>query len=291
MKIGLFGNEYQREDLITKIFDILKEYNAEIYIQKDFYEYISNTFGFRYSIAGFIDSKKFDLDLAFSIGGDGTFLKTVTIIEEKNIPILGINTGRLGFLADIPEKNLESTLSEIMEGYYRVEMRSQLSLETNNNSFLGYNHALNEIAILKQDTASMLTIEAYIDGEHLTTYQSDGLVVATPTGSTAYSLSVGGPIMTPMAPNFMLVAIAPHSLTTRPLVIEDDSILTFKIESRNNHFLVSLDGRSEILSTDTVINIRKSSHTVKLAKRIGHTFYATLREKLMWGIDARSSKS
>lgn len=290
MKIGIFGNEYQREDLILKIFNILDDYDAEIYIHKDFHEYISNKFGLSHSISGILENNNFDLDLAFSIGGDGTFLKTVTIIEEKNIPILGINTGRLGFLADIPEKNLESTLSEIMKGYYRVEMRSQLSLETNNNAFSDYNHALNEIAILKQDTASMLTIEAYIDGEHLTTYQSDGLIVATPTGSTAYSLSVGGPIMTPMAPNFMLVAIAPHSLTTRPLVIEDDSVLTFKIDSRNNHFLVSLDGRSEVLSTESVINIRKSTHTVKLAKRIGHTFYATLREKLMWGIDARSSK-
>lgn len=291
MKVGLFGNEYQSEELITKIFDILTKNEAEIYVQKDFYYYMCIRFEFRYNICGLVENNNFDLDIAFSIGGDGTFLKTVTIIGEKNIPILGINSGRLGFLADIPEENLESTLSEVMKGYYRIEMRTQLTLETDNNCFTGYNHALNEIAILKQDTASMLTIKAYINGEHLTTYQSDGIVVSTPTGSTAYALSVGGPIMAPTASNFMLVAIAPHSLTSRPLVVEDDSILTFKVSSRNNSFLVSLDGRSQILGTDTVINVRKSKHTVKLTKRIGHTFYATLREKLMWGIDVRSSQS
>lgn len=290
MRIGLFGNEYQHEELITTIFNILIRHKAEVYVQKDFHTYMCGLFNFSFPIAGLIEDDNFDLDMAFSIGGDGTFLKTTSLIGEKNIPILGINTGRLGFLADIPEKNLESTLSEIMDGYYLIEMRSQLTLVTDNDSFRGYNHALNEIAILKQDTASMLTIEAYINGEHLTTYQSDGIVIATPTGSTAYALSVGGPIMTPSAANLLLVAIAPHSLTTRPLVVEDDSILTFKVKSRNNHFLASLDGRSEILSTDTVVIIRKSKRMVKLVKRIGHTFYATLREKLMWGIDARGSQ-
>lgn len=291
MKVGIFGNEYQKEELISQIYNILVSHNAQIYIQKDFYYYMCSNFESWYNIEGIVENDNFDLDLAFSIGGDGTFLKTVTIIGEKNIPILGINSGRLGFLADIPKGNLEDTLCDVMKGYYRIEMRTQLTLETDNNSFTGYNHALNEIAILKQDTSSMLTIKAYINGELLTTYQSDGLVISTPTGSTAYSLSVGGAIMTPTASNFMLVAIAPHSLTSRPLVVEDDSILTFKVNSRNNSFLVSLDGRSQILATDTILNIRKSKHTVKLTKRIGHTFYATLREKLMWGIDVRSSQS
>lgn len=289
MKVGIFSNKYQKEEIIAKIFDILIDNHVEIFVQKDFYEYMFTQFGLNYKIAGVIDDNNFDLDLAFSVGGDGTFLKTASIIRQKNIPILGINTGRLGFLADITQKDLESTLTEIMNGEYRVELRSQLTLLTNNNSFGEYNHALNEIAILKQDTASMLTIEAYINGEHLITYQSDGLIIATPTGSTAYSLSIGGPIMAPTASNFIIVAIAPHSLTTRPLVVEDDAILHFKVESRNKSFLVSLDGRSEILPTGTILEIQKAEYPVKLVKRLGLTFYSTLRDKLMWGADYRSS--
>ena len=288
MKIGVFGNEYQRKELVIKIFDILAQNSIDIFIQKDFYDYMACRFDFNYDIAGVICDQNFELDMAFSIGGDGTFLKTASIIGRKDIPILGINTGRLGFLADISEGDIESTISDIILGKYRVEERTQLKLSSDNYAFGKYDHALNEIAILKQDTASMITIDAYINGEHLTTYQSDGLVIATPTGSTAYSLSVGGPIMTPNASNFILSAIAPHSLTARPLVVEDDAILSFEIKSRNQNFLVSLDGRSEILSTEINLKIQKGDYTLKVVKRIGHTFYTTLRDKLMWGADSRS---
>jgi NAD+ kinase len=288
MKIGIFGNEYQREEQIIKILDILKKNQVEIFIQKDFYDYMSCRFDFKYDIAGIIECGNFSLDMAFSVGGDGTFLKTASIIGNKDIPILGINTGRLGFLADISEADIESTLGDIMQGKFRVEKRSQLTLTTDNHTYEGYNYALNEIAILKQDTASMLTIDAYINDEHLTTYQSDGLIISTPTGSTAYSLSVGGPIMTPTASNIIIAAIAPHSLTTRPLVVEDEAKLTFVVKSRNQNFLVSLDGRSEILSTGIVLKVQKGEYPLKVVKRIGHTFYATLRDKLMWGIDSRS---
>lgn len=288
MKIGVFGNEYQRKELVTKIFDILAQNKVDIYIQKDFYDYMSCRFDFKYDISGVIKDQNFDLDMAFSVGGDGTFLKTASIIGSKDIPILGINTGRLGFLADTSEDDIESTISDIIIGKYRIEERSQLKLLAQNKAFGDYNHALNEIAILKQDTASMITIEAHINGEHLTTYQSDGLVIATPTGSTAYSLSVGGPIMTPNAANIILTAIAPHSLTARPLVVEDDSILSFQIKSRNDNYLVSLDGRSVILSTDITLKIVKGDYPLKVVKRIGHTFYETLKNKLMWGVDSRS---
>lgn len=288
MKIGIFGNEYQRKEQIIKILDILKKNQVEIFIQKDFYDYMSCRFDFKYDIAGIIECGNFSLDMAFSVGGDGTFLKTASIIGNKDIPILGINTGRLGFLADISEADIESTLGDIMQGKFRIEKRSQLTLTTDNHKYEGYNYALNEIAILKQDTASMLTIDAYINDEHLTTYQSDGLIISTPTGSTAYSLSVGGPIMTPTASNIIIAAIAPHSLTTRPLVVEDEAKLTFVVKSRNQNFLVSLDGRSEILSTGIVLKVQKGEYPLKVVKRIGHTFYATLRDKLMWGIDSRS---
>lgn len=287
MKIGIFGNEYQRKDQIIKIFDILREYNVEIFIQKDFYEYLSSCLGSRYMIAGIIEDQNFILDMAFSIGGDGTFLKTASMIGNKDIPILGINTGRLGFLADIAENEIEPTLLDIMSLKYRIEKRVQLAIAVGNDDFQVYKCALNEVAILKQDTASMLTIDAYINDEYLTTYQSDGLVIATPTGSTAYSLSAGGPIMTPNASNFILAAIAPHSLTARPLVVEDDAVLTFEVKSRNENFLISMDGRSDILTTGTVIKVKKGNYPLKVVKRIGHTFYATLRDKLMWGADSR----
>lgn len=288
MRIGIFGNEYQRKDQTIKIFDILHEYNVQIFIQKDFYEYLSSCLDSKYAIAGIIEDENFLLDMAFSIGGDGTFLKTASLIGDRDIPILGINTGRLGFLADIAEDDIEPTLIDIMSHKYCIEERTQLTIAVGEGDFEAYKCALNEVAILKQDSASMLTIDAYINDEYLTTYQSDGLIIATPTGSTAYSLSVGGPIMTPNASNFILAAIAPHSLTARPLVVEDDAVLRFDIKSRNDNFLISMDGRSEILATGTTIRVKKANYSLKVVKRVGHTFYATLRDKLMWGADSRS---
>lgn len=287
MKIGLFGSRYQQKDQIDRIFNILSDNNVEIYVQKKFHDYLVSTFNINYKIAGIINDNDFFVDIALSIGGDGTFLRTASLIEKKDIPILGINTGRLGFLADIANKDIDSTLEDLILGRYRIEKRTQLMLSTENKDFQGYNYALNEVAILKQDTASMLTIHAHVNDEYLTSYQADGIIIATPTGSTAYSLSVGGPIMTPDSSNFILSAIAPHSLSMRPLVIEDNSIITLDIESRNQNFLVSLDGRSNVLNTGIRLRIEKGHYPLKVIKRIGHTFFETLREKLMWGADPR----
>jgi len=287
MKIAIFGSEHQNRNQIIRIFDLLLENEVDIYLHKDFDKYLRSSFGLEYNGAGIIDSDIFDVDIALSIGGDGTFLKTASIIEKKDIPILGINTGRLGFLADISDDDLDDMLEKLLNGNYRIEERTQLHLITEDKVFKGYNYALNEVAILKQDTSSMLLIHAYIDNEYLTSYQADGLVVATPTGSTAYSLSVGGPIMSPNSSDFIISAIAPHSLTTRPLVVTDSSIIKLDIESRTESFLVALDGRSEVMSTQTRLEIRKGDFPLKVVKRIGHTFYETLREKLMWGADSR----
>lgn len=290
MKIGIFGSLHQKEEQIKKIFDILIDNQIKIYIQQHFYEYLQSCFRFDYPLNGIIDCEDFNMDMAFSIGGDGTFLRTASIVQKKDIPILGINTGRLGFLADVTEEELDETLTSLLQGKYRVEERTTLMLSTKDKSFDGYNYALNEIAILKQDTASMLTIHAHINGEYLTSYQADGLIIATPTGSTAYSMSVGGPIMIPSASDFILAAIAPHSLTTRPLVVPDSSSITLDIESRNDNFLISLDGRSEILTVGTQLHIEKGHYPLKVVKRQGHTFYDTLRKKLMWGADSRMGK-
>ncbi|MDR2948220.1 MAG: NAD kinase [Prevotella sp.] len=289
MKIAIFGSKHQKREQVEKLFSILGDNNIEIYLQEKFYNYLKDAFHLQYNIAGIIKDENFDVDLVVSIGGDGTFLRTTSVIGKKNIPILGINAGRLGFLADVGEKDLEETFTDIFNGNYRIEHRSQLQLSTEKKVYHGFNYALNEIAIMKQDSASMITLHAHINDEYLTSYEADGLIVATPTGSTAYSLSVGGPIMTPTTSNFVISAIAPHSLGNRPLVIPDDSIITLEVESRNDNFLISLDGRSNIFKTGTRLTIKKADFTLKVIKRKENTFYNTLRNKLMWGIDPRQS--
>ena len=267
----------------------MKKNNAEIYIQQKFDTYLRSALNLDIESAGIIHDKNFEADLAVSIGGDGTFLRTASCVGKKNLPILGVNAGRLGFLADVSNEDLESTFADICAGKYRIEERTQLQLSTEHKDFHGFNYALNEIAILKQDTASMITVHAYINDEYLTSYEADGLIIATPTGSTAYSLSVGGPIMNPTAANFILTAVAPHSLSSRPLVVDDNCIITLEVESRNGSFLISLDGRSNVFSTGTKLIIKKAEFTLKVVKRLGHTFYGTLRDKLMWGIDPRQN--
>ncbi|SHE55995.1 NAD kinase [Dysgonomonas macrotermitis] len=288
MKIGIFGNEYQKSDQIERILDILTKGNAEIFIQKEFHEYLSPQIDWNNKVNGILDCKDLDLDMALSVGGDGTFLKTVSSVQLKNIPILGINTGRLGFLADVSEDDMEQTLSEILAGQYTVEERSQLRLLVNGEDGDPQHYALNEIAVLKQDLASMINVDVFINDEHLTSYEADGLIIATPTGSTAYSLSVGGPIMTPNTSTLAITAIAPHSLNARPLVIEDDNVITMKVKSRSCCFLISLDGRSKMMSADgTILQVEKSAVPVRIVKRKGHTFYNTLKKKLKWGSDPR----
>ena len=203
----------------------------------------------------------------------------------------------MGFLADIKFEDLDETLDEIFNNNYRIEMRMLLktqfinsSIETAQATNKYVNYSLNEVAILKQDTSSMLTIHAFIDDEYLTSYQADGLVVATPTGSTAYSLSIGGPIMVPTAPNIILTAIAPHSLNARPLVVDSNSKISLKVESRSSNYLVSLDGESQTLEVGTLLEICKATYAQPVVKRCGHTFFETLRNKLMWGADIRSSQ-
>ena len=289
MKIAIFGSKHQKKEQVEKLFGILNDNNVEIYLQEKFYYYLRDCLHLQYNVAGIIKNDEFDVDLVVTIGGDGTFLHTASVIGKKNIPILGINAGRLGFLADVGEEDLEATFEDVFSGNYRIEHRSQLHLTTEHKIYHGFNYALNEVAIMKQDTASMITVHAYINDEYLTSYEADGLVMATPTGSTAYSLSVGGPIIAPDACNFVIAAIAPHSLGDRPLVITDDSIITFDVESRNNSFLISLDGRSNVFQAGTKLTVKKADFTLQVLKRKDNTFYKTLRNKLMWGVDPRQS--
>ncbi|MDR0430056.1 MAG: NAD kinase [Tannerellaceae bacterium] len=290
MKIGIFGHGYQqgKHNLLKRLFEKLSIMEAEIYVDNEFHLFLADALGFHPPVNGLIKGDTFDLDIALSVGGDGTFLRTAARVNKQNIPILGINTGRLGFLADVGANELDETLDEIFKNYYKVEERSLLRLHTEQRLFSGYNYALNEVAVLKRDTSSMITIHASLGDDYLASYLADGLIISTPTGSTAYSMSVNGPIIVPQSNTYVISPVAPHSLNVRPLVIPDTCVITLTVESRNEYFLVALDGRSEVFPAGTVLTISKADYTTKVIKRFGHTFYETLREKLMWGADARS---
>jgi len=289
MRIGVFGNECKEDQLnaIKGLFDKLNAWKAEVFVQSLLFDYLSQKLSWRPEVKGDISDSGMALDLALSVGGDGTFLRTVLQINKHNIPILGINAGRLGFLADVSSSQIDETLDELFRGDYKIEERSLLRLLTEERQYSGFNYALNEIAISKRETSSMITIHTLLNDEYLNSYKADGLLIATPTGSTAYSMSANGPILLPQNNNFVLSPVAPHSLNVRPIVIPDDYTITLTVESRTNSFLVSLDGRSQDMPVGITLKIRKADFKTRLIKRNNQNFYQTLREKLMWGKDAR----
>lgn len=289
IQIAVFGNCFQADKgtQIKHVFRMLDKIEAQVWIDTDFYNFLVNDTGISPSYKGLITTNDFNADIALSIGGDGTFLRTAERVGDKGIPILGINTGRLGFLADVPAHDIDNALTEIYKNNYRVEERSllQLSISEFNEPYISC--ALNEIAILKRDNSSMITLHVDIDQQYLNSYEADGLIIATPTGSTGYSLSVGGPIIAPQANNFVISPVAPHSLTTRPLVITDNGDLDIEVHSRTDAFQVAVDGNSYTLTTANRLRIKKAPYQIRVVKRPGHTFYQTLRDKLMWGADRR----
>ncbi len=224
-----------------------------------------------------------EVDMALSIGGDGTFLRMAQVVGRADIPILGINAGHLGFLSDIQLEEADEALPEILAGHYVVENRSLLHLEIPGCRQTFQQDALNEIAVLKRDQSSMVSVSVWVDGTFLNRYDADGLVIATPTGSTAYAMSAGGPILEPHSDSLLIVPIAPHSLTTRPLVIHDHAVLDIEVSSRNGLFLVAIDGNPLHLTTQYRLQLRKSDYQVKVVRRPESSFYDTLRKKLMWG--------
>lgn len=289
MKFAIFGNVYQakKSSSAEDLFRLLKQHDAEICICREFYYFLTDVLHIDIPDAELFDGSNFTADMVISMGGDGTFLKAASRVGRKNIPILGINTGRLGFLADISPEEMEETFNEIHENRYKVEERSVLQLKCDNEKLQRAPYALNEIAVLKRDSSSMISIHTAINGAPLTTYQADGLVIATPTGSTAYSLSVGGPIIVPHSKTIAITPVAPHSLNVRPIVIRDDWEITLNVESRNHNFLVAIDGRSEPCQESTELTICRADYTIKVVKRFNHIFFDTLRNKMMWGADVR----
>lgn len=293
MKVAVFGTSVSDEfiPVLNEFFQFLKKNSIEVQLFKPFYEFLVKELNstpyynsFFYSFVDFDEQN----ELIFSVGGDGTFLHSVINIRSFHIPVVGLNGGRLGFLADISRDQVNVALTQIFNHNYSVIERSMLQVDFVGHENMDFNYALNEMTVLKTDTSSMINVSAYLDKELLNNYWADGLIIATPTGSTAYSLSVGGPILTPDSENFVITPLAPHNLTIRPIVVPDTCEIKLKVDGRGSQYLASLDFRSTTLELETTIKIKKANFKLKTVQLPDQAFFNTLRNKLMWGIDKRN---
>lgn len=289
MKVALFGNVYQTKKNIylCTIVEKLRALQADIAIERRFADFVSTQLGVDIGGLSVIEGADFAADVVISIGGDGTFLSTAAKVGARDIPILGINTGRLGFLADVSPEDVSDALDAVWRGDCVVEQRSVIELKKDGEQFKSYPYALNEVAFLKHDNSSLIEVETYAGGAPLTNYMADGLIISTPTGSTGYSLSVGGPIIMPGSGTFCISPVAPHSLNIRPVVICDDVEVVLKVRSRSHNFLIAVDGRSDSFPDDTTVTLRRAPYTVGVMKVKHKNFFDTLRDKMLWGADQR----
>ena len=292
MTIAIFGSPYPEHfsKYIQHLIKKLENEHIKIIVEENFNTFLQNNIRFKNAVTTFNSHETLgnNVDFLFSIGGDGTLLKAVTYVRGSSIPILGINTGRLGFISSISAGQIDDAVNDILKGNYQINERALLELNTDKNLFKEKNFALNEVAVSKKDTSSMIRIDAFVDDEFLNTYWADGLVVSTPTGSTGYSLSCGGPIIMPGTNNIIITPNAPHNLNVRPIVIDDNSVVKLKVEDRDQLALVSLDSRSRAFDSDTELIIKKADFKIKLIQPQNNSFIATIRHKLMWGLDKRS---
>jgi len=292
MKIALFGIDVQEESMshIQGLIGKLEIDNGVIYIYQPFYGALSGRVTFCKNPIIFNNKEEIQgkVDLIFSIGGDGTILSAITLVRDSNIPLIGINLGHMGFLSSISQDQILFAIDALRQKNYQIDRRTLLTLKSPDDLFGNCNFALNDLVVHKTDAMSMLTVKTWINGEYLNTYWGDGLIVATPTGSTAYSLSCTGPVLTPNSENFIIAPIASHNLTVRPLVIRDDSIIRIKVEGRGNDFLISLDSRMVKVNNSVELTIHKADFTINLLRLNEKIFFSTLREKLNWGLDIRN---
>ena len=289
MRIAVFGNVFQQKKSASarNLLVLLQNEGDKILIDEAFHHYLQDELQLNLPPCEIIRGESFQADVAVSMGGDGTFLEAARRVGNKEIPILGVNMGRLGYLSDFQPEEMAEALSQLRLGRLRTESRSVLQVGYSLGEPQGYPFALNEVAVLKRDNSSMISISVRLDGEYLTTYQADGLIVSTPTGSTGYALSVGGPIVSPNCATLGLVPVAPHSLNVRPLTIPDDTEVTLSVESRSRNFLVAIDGRSESCGNQVKLTIRRANYQIHVLKHPEGSFFRTIRDKLMWGADAR----
>ncbi|RSK30147.1 NAD kinase [Hymenobacter metallilatus] len=291
MKIAILGKPFDENQtaFMQEMIDDLVRRQAELSILESFYAYLSQYIQLPEGITTFRRGDSLlGTRFVLSIGGDGTLLDTVTYVGPLQIPILGINTGRLGFLATISPDKIAQAIDALFKGHFVLEDRSLIRVDTDPDTFGDINFGLNEFSILKRDTSSMIVVHTYIDGEYLNSYWADGLIVSTPTGSTGYSLSCGGPVMLPQTNNFIIAPVCPHNLNVRPLIVSDRSVISFEIEGRSNNFLLSLDSRSNTVEAGIQIAVRRENFTTRLVKLNHVNFLSTLRSKLNWGLDRRN---
>lgn len=292
MLVAIYNRIFAEENipLLQKILKKLHDHNIQMIFFKDFYDRIEAHLPFSYSPKFFTCKKDIPLntDMLFSLGGDGTLLDTITYVGNTNIPIIGINLGRLGFLAAIPEEEIEGAILSLVRGSYTLEQRTLLHLDSSVPLFDGSPFALNEFTLHRKDSSSMIKIHTYLNGEFLNTYWSDGLIVATPTGSTGYSLSCNGPVVFPQTSSFVITPVAPHNLNTRSIVVPDDNVISFEVEGRTDQFLCTLDSRTETISAAVQLAVKKENFMISLVRPDEHNFLNTIRQKLYWGIDRRN---
>ncbi len=292
MRIAIYGREFS-DDFIPYfqlLIDELDRNEVDYFIYSKFHKNVIGkgiTFGQEVKEYTRKSYPKLKLDFLFSIGGDGTILDTLTSIK-KGIPVVGVNSGRLGFLSNTAKTEIKKVLKKLFKNEYRIEERAMLNLETKSKLFGKYNFALNELTVHKKDSSSMITIHVFVNGVFLNSYWADGVIIATPTGSTAYSLSCGGPILMPNSNNFVITPVAPHNLNIRPMVVPDDSVIELKVEGREQKFLATLDSRSEEISTENHLVVTKSDLKINLVQFPNQDFFKTIRNKLMWGMDKRN---
>ncbi len=291
MKVAIHGKVFPQNTIpvIEHTLNLLKQKGFEFLLSNIFYDQVSEN-GINLSGCEMYNpgSSFDDFDFVISIGGDGTLLETITHVGQSETPVLGVNTGRLGFLATTHEEMIAGALDQIEQRNYEIDCRMLLKVESSEDIFQNLNYGLNECAVLKQDTSSMITVHTYINGDFLNSYWADGLIISTPTGSTGYSLSCGGPVVMPHSNNMILTPVSPHNLNVRPLVVSDTCSITLEVEGRSNYFMVSLDSRSNIIKTGVQLKVSKESFSARLIKFEDYSFVNTLRKKLNWGLDVRN---
>lgn len=292
MKLALFGKSIRKENYpyLLQLIDKLEEYECELMAYRPYLEDLRRNDDFNYDLIPFSnhDDLKGNVDMVLSIGGDGTLLDTVSLVRDSGIPVLGINLGKLGFLSSISRDEIIPAVEKVIRGDYTLDQRTLLHLTAKEGLFGNFSYALNDLTVTRRDSTALVVIHVHVDGVFLNSYWADGLIVATPTGSTAYSLSSGGPIVSPGSENFVITPLAPHNLTVRPIVISDKSEIRIHVEGRDKKYLVSLDSKTDVIKPGDELHIRSADFKFNLVKIEHKDFYTTIRDKLKWGLDVRN---
>jgi NAD+ kinase len=292
MKIAIYGRpvNLNQVQLAEAVIRLLQDNGVNLIVHANYQQFLRQQLTSYKELPVFSTHEEIreGVDFLFSIGGDGTLLDTVCLVKDARIPIVGINAGRLGFLSSVSKENLEFAIDSLFQGHYSFDERSLIRVDSNKPLFEGDNVALNDFTLHKKETSSMITIHTYLNGEYLNSYWADGLLISTPTGSTGYSLSCGGPIIVPQSESLVITPIAPHNLNVRPIVVADKNVISLEVEGRSQHFMATMDSRSATIDSSYQLAIRKENYKIRLVRLSNDNFLTTLRKKLNWGLDTRN---